>query len=69
MESAGTWATETEIMATANLLNHDIVIYCKSGHQMLWMTYPASFTCIDVDESAIYLENISEHFNVVLTVR
>ena len=39
----GVWATNAEIMATANLLSCDIVIHTKVGDSMEWLTYPASF--------------------------
>ena len=41
MESVGTSATDTEIMATAttNLLGLDIVVYCRSDQEVRWMRY------------------------------
>ena len=60
IDSSGVWATEAEILATANLIQHDIVVYAKSGDSMEWLTYPASFTLTRNTETALYLENLAE---------
>ena len=40
----GIWATDKEIMTTANLLDCDILVYTSRGNAtMKWLTYPASF--------------------------
>ena len=31
IDSSGVWATEAEILVTANLTQHNIVLYAKSG--------------------------------------
>ena len=37
MGIVGTWAKDTEIRATPNLLGHDIVVYFRSGQEMRWI--------------------------------
>ncbi|KAI6649016.1 hypothetical protein LOD99_6899 [Oopsacas minuta] len=69
IDSSGVWATEAEILATANLIQHDIVVYAKSGDSMEWLTYPASFTLTETTETALYLENLAEHFNIVINIQ
>ena len=64
----GVWATDAEIMATANLLGCDIVIHTKVGDSVDWLTYPASFNLQSTTEQALYLENKHDHFNVVISV-
>lgn len=68
MEDDGTWATDVEILATANLLAYDIYIYTKVGTDMRWMRYPATFSLKEASEVCFYIENRSDHFNVVLSV-
>ena len=69
IDSNSVWATEAEILATANLIQHDIVVYEKSGDSMEWLTYPASFTLTNTTETALYLENLAKHFNVVINIQ
>ena len=69
MARNGVWATDAEIMATASLLEHDIVVYTKSGDSLQWLTFPSSFTLTNTSMTALYLENLSEHFNVVINVQ
>lgn len=64
----GVWATDAEIMATASLIGCDVIVYSKFGNSMEWLTYPASFSLGTKTEYALYLQNNSDHFNVVLTV-
>ena len=68
MARNGVWATDAEIMATASLLEHDIVVYTKSGDSLQWLTFPSSFTLTNTSMTALYIENLSEHFNVVINV-
>ncbi|KAL8616055.1 hypothetical protein ACOMHN_064605 [Nucella lapillus] len=68
MEDMGTWATDIEVVATANLLGCDIIVHSKYGEEMRWLRYPASFSLRQKTDTAIYLENRSDHFNVVLSV-
>ena len=63
VDSSGVWATEAEILATANLIQHDIVVYAKSGDYMEWLTLTKN------TETALYLENLAEHFNIVLNIQ
>ena len=55
-------------MATASLISTDIAVYTKHGKNMQWLTYPASFSLQETMETAIYLENKSDHFSAVLGV-
>ena len=64
----GVWATDAEIMATANLLSCDIVIHTKVGDSLNWLTYPASFNLQSTTEHALYLENKHDNFDVVIGV-
>jgi hypothetical protein len=68
MEDAGTWATDVEIVATANLLGCDIDVYTQVGSSKRWMRYPATFSLQETSEVGFYIENSSDHFNVVLSV-
>ena len=43
-------------------------VYTHFGHSKQWLTYPASFDLSILTEDALYLENLSEHFNVVINV-
>lgn len=65
----GVWATNAEILATANLLGCDIAIHTAVGDSMDWLTYPASFNLQSTTEHAVYLENKHDHFDVVISVR
>ena len=64
----GVWATDAEILATANLLRLDIVVYTKVGDSMDWLTYPASFDLQSTTEHGLYLQNQNGHFDVVISV-
>lgn len=64
----GVWATDAEVMATANLLGCDIVIHTKVNDSIDWLTYPASFDLQSTTEYALYLENKHEHFDVVISL-
>ena len=68
MDKCGVWATDEEIMATASLISTDIIVYAKHGKNMQWLIYPASFSLQETTETAIYLENRSDHFSAVLGV-
>lgn len=69
MNRCGVWATDAEIMATASLLGFDIVVYTKAGDSFDWLTYPASFKHDVKSDVAVYIENLCDHFNVVLAVK
>ena len=69
MNFDGTWATEAEIFATANIIGIDVEIFCKNGNQTEWLRYPASFQINKTSSFALYLESENQnHFNVVLDV-
>ena len=60
------WATDKEIMTTANLLECDIVVYTLRGNTKQWLTYPASFSILKTIDRKVYLENVGEtHYDVV----
>ena len=65
----GVWATDVEVMATASLIGCDIAVYPKVSHSMQWLMYPASFSPHILTDHVLYLENVSEHFNVVTSVQ
>ena len=69
MNSNGTWATDAEMMATASLLGIDIVVHSKVADRMEWLRYPTSFSNERTRDFAIYLQNISEHINRVISVQ
>ena len=65
----GTWVTEAEIVATANLLGLDIYTYSKYGDCMKWMNHPASLRLQNTTEYALYIDHVnSNHYNVVISV-
>ena len=68
MIEGGIWATDAEIMATANLLRCDIFVYSKNGAEMDWMNHPASFSLQNTTDFALYIENVNNHYNVVIAV-
>ena len=69
MNSNGTWATDAEMMATASLLGIDIVVHSKVADRMEWLRYTTSFSNERTRDFAIYLQNISEHINLVISVQ
>ena len=69
MNCYGTWATDAEMMATATLLGIDIVVHSKVADRMEWLRYPASFSNERTSDFAIYLQNSSEHLNLVISVQ
>ena len=69
MEKETTWATQVEIIATANLLGHDIATYKQSGAKKKWLTHPAKFSIKQLSERALYLDNVKDsHYEVVLSI-
>lgn len=68
MRNNGVWATEIEILATASLLNTDIVVFARCGEKMDWLRYPSSLSLDVLTEEVIFLSNETKnHFNVVLS--
>ena len=61
-------AIDAEVIATAGLLSCDIVIYSKFDSSLQWQRYPSSFSLKTNSEYALYLENVSDHFNVEISV-
>jgi len=44
MDRDSVWATDAEIISTANLLGCDINVCCKVGEKLNWQRFPAQFT-------------------------
>ena len=60
MRNSGTWATETELLATAKMLHKDVYTWYK-GQWLCYSYFP------EPTSDAMYLDNSSEcHFNIVL---
>ena len=55
INSYGTWVTDAEMMATVSLLGTDIVVHSKVVDR--------------TSDFAIYLQNLSEHLNLVISVQ
>ena len=68
MADDGVWATDAEILATASLLKTDVVVYSRYGENFRWLCYPASFKLDKLSAEAVYLTNLNEHFNVVISI-
>ncbi|XP_072558482.1 uncharacterized protein [Paramormyrops kingsleyae] len=63
MKYVGTWASEVEIQAAADLLGVDIFTYSDNK----WLKYS---TCIGSDQRGIYLKHCNEsHYEVVICVK
>ena len=69
MNKVTTWATHVEIIATANLLEHDIVTFKQSGRKKKWFTHSAQFSIEKLSKYALYLDNVLDnHYEVVLSI-
>ena len=70
IEKDGIWATDSEIMTTANMLDCDIMVYTQRGHATKkWLPYPASFSLLKTSDKNIYLDNVGgNHYDVVTAV-
>jgi len=53
----GVWATDEEIISTANLLGCDINLYCKMGDKLKWQRFPAQFTLSQFTDACLYVDN------------
>ncbi|CAC5393370.1 unnamed protein product [Mytilus coruscus] len=60
------WGTELEIIAAADLLKTDIFTYLEGK----WIKYSSKQICSknNVNDQAIYLNNVGNHYEVVLSV-
>jgi len=66
----GVWATDAEIISTANLLACDINVYCKMGEKLNWQRFPSQFTLSQSTDACLYLDNSSgDHYDVTLNVQ
>jgi hypothetical protein len=62
----GTWATDAEIMATANLLQMDVSVWTMFGKKLKWLKYPASFNLnIPSHHTLLLVNENNQHFNAV----
>jgi OTU-like cysteine protease len=69
MDRNGIWATDAEIISTANLLGCDITVYCKVADNLDWQRFPAQFTLSQSTDACLYLDNSSGvHYNAILSV-
>ena len=69
MNENGTWATDAEILSTANLLELDISVWSYSGEQLGWLRYPFSFTLETYTQFTLLLVNEHNlHFDAVIAV-
>lgn len=68
MNASGTWATDTEIVATATLLQTSVYVFSTYVSTRKWLRYDPLFTVDNVKsfEEGIYLTNLNEHFNRVI---
>jgi len=70
MDRDGVWATDAEIISTANLLGCDINVYCKVGEKLKWQRFPSQFTLSHPTDACLYIDNSSgDHYNVILSVQ
>ena len=71
MHSSSVWATEVDIFAVSNRLRTPIMVFCKSGHTYKWLqvlphpSEDSSVVCAVHSKEAIYLVNISNHYEPV----
>ena len=64
------WATNVEILGTANLTGIDIAVWSFTGQKIAWLKYPA-FTKLDqLTSHTFLLENKNNNnFNAVLSLK
>ena len=68
MDRDGVWATDAEIISTANLLGCDINVYCKMDDKLNWQRFPTQFTLSQSADACLYLDNSSgDHYDVILS--
>ena len=64
------WATDVEILGTANLIGIDIAEWSFTGQKLTWLKYPASTKLDQLTYLTILLENKNNnHFNAVLSLK
>ena len=69
MERDGTWASENEIFATADLLRTTIMVFTKGMKKYKWVTHnPSTQGERGYSKQKIYLINASKHYQPVLTI-
>jgi hypothetical protein len=68
MMQCGTWATDAEVIATANLCGVDICVWSLVGDVHQWLRYPASFDLnVKTDFTFLIDNKNNEHFDAVLS--
>ena len=57
MKSSGTYVTDVEIMATAQIYSVDIYVYHTYGGELRWLRFPCKHSSGSASSNAIYLDN------------
>jgi hypothetical protein len=65
MNEEGTWATENEIFATADLLETTIMIFTKGTKEYEWVTHNPSIPDRVNSVKKLYLKNECNHYEPV----
>ena len=73
MKVSGTYATDVEIMAAAQIFGVDIYVYHTYGGTLRWLRFPCKHTSGSASSNAIYLDNRygdgkTGHFNFVIGI-
>ena len=69
MEEEGTWATENEIFATADLLGTTIMVFTEGMTKYKWVTHnPSTLKGKGCSEQKIYLINECKHYQPVIGI-
>ena len=67
MEEEGTWATESEIFATADLLKTTIMVFTEGMQRHKWVTHnPSTLQGRGCSKQKIYLMNECKHYQPVI---
>ena len=70
MDRYGVWATDAEIISTANLLGCDINVYCKMGEKLNWQRFPSQFTLTQSTDACLNMDSSSgDPYDVILSVQ
>ena len=73
MKVSGTYATDVEIMAAAQIFGVDIYVYHTYGGTLRWLRFPCKHTSGSASLNAIYLDNRysdgkTGHFDFVIGI-
>ena len=71
MKHDGTYATDVEIMAAAQIFGGDIYVYHTYGSKLRWLRFPCKHSSGSASSNAIYLDNRygdgkTGHFDLVI---